>query len=1155
MTNRDVLVRLRLDPAAFIAGSKAATAAAKDLHDEIDKSNDRTAWLAQGILALAPAAVRMGAGAVPAISGLATQMTVAVAAAGTMALAFNGVGDALGALNDYQLDPSAANMEKLALAMDKIGPAGEDLVRTLDGLGPTFAALANTARGEMFPGVIEGIESFMELAPRFNAIVGEMGEGIGQLASEAGTGLSSGRFEEFFEYFETDAKPILVDMGRAMGNFADGLLNMLVSFGPLSSDFTSGLLDMSRAFVTWSDNLESSNGFQEFVAYVREAGPQTLDFLGSLVTALVALVSALAPLGELSLTGLTAALDTLAALASTPLGPIALSFLSLTAAWGRLNAVAAITGSGVLGKAASGIIANVDATKKAVPSIRELGTAMQYAGQGAQFQSETTKKAMGSVSSFGRAAAPIAGQIGLLTFAMSDLDNKAGLTNTTMLALAGSMFGPWGTAIGAGVGLTMDFAAANDDLFDSLDRLREGLDGIKGAATSEQLAQLEVSAEAANDKLINLSETLNNPSYFSPTDLMTGAKNSIEGLFGRDDYEEAYYELEALEKRRQAAITESIRAQADAAADDAYYNDIMAETAALRKNVAQMRAKRDAAMLGISTELDYASALLDSRKAVKESTKNWNINTEQGNANRRVVLAQASAWNELNRTTGQSPAQAKRARAALMETAQALGASKQEAREYARELLDLPTDVETKIGLDHEAALAQARAVKAELAGIERNIDVYVNVRKPNNSGFGPQIGSSADGSTVPDSGKGYADRFLYMLADREEVISNRRGQADRFRPALKAINADMPPSVIKGMLAGGGTAGERAQREQQAADDRKRRAEEAKARAEERRQREEERRQRRLDAQRTRDLLSSNLNDDVQQESLSVSDARRRLNSAKKADRPSREVNEARLTLKTQQAAQAEAREQRKQQAAEAAANLEEARRRREEEEAEHQRRLAEAVLDGQQAAAQKLMDAAETQLSTAKETAREWAAAMERTGASATAGYRRNLFSDTAAAKASGLSVGPNAQPTGSGWRSALTTDITGLNDRSALIAQLKAAGLSGSAMEALLAEGTNDDVRGMIARGEIAEYAKLFADREALQGAVSTQAAQAAYGAQASTANMAVAAVDAQIAALQARLAEIAAQRPISVYEAVSAQATAAEVARQLANSGAR
>src|SRR5690606_18321255 len=69
-------------------------------------------------------------------------------------------------------------------------------------------------------------------------------------------------------------------------------------------------------------------------------------------------------------------------------------------------------------------------------------------------------------------------------------------------------------------------------------------------------------------------------------------------------------------------------------------------------------------------------------------------------------------------------------------------------------------------------------------------------------------FGGSADGSTVPHGGP-YADRYPYLLAPGEEVISNRFGQADRHRSLLKAINAGrLADGGTVGGLASGGTVG-----------------------------------------------------------------------------------------------------------------------------------------------------------------------------------------------------------------------------------------------------------------------------------------------------------------------------------------------------------
>jgi TP901 family phage tail tape measure protein len=62
--------------------------------------------------------------------------------------------------------------------------------------------------------------------------------------------------------------------------------------------------------------------------------------------------------------------------------------------------------------------------------------------------------------------------LGGLALASSGLDEKLGLTNTTMFATLGLIAGPWGAAVGAGAGLLVDFAHAGD----ASERALKGLD-------------------------------------------------------------------------------------------------------------------------------------------------------------------------------------------------------------------------------------------------------------------------------------------------------------------------------------------------------------------------------------------------------------------------------------------------------------------------------------------------------------------------------------------------------------------------------------------------------------------------------------------------------------------------------------------------------
>jgi TP901 family phage tail tape measure protein len=114
-----------------------------------------------------------------------------------------------------------------------------------------------------------------------------------------------------------------------------------------------------------------------------------------------------------------------------------------------------------------------------------------------------------------------------------------------------------------------------------------------------------------------------------------------------------------------------------------------------------------------------------------------------------------------------------------------------------------------------DAAIAKVRALRIEIAGVRSKSVTITEIRRGDKAKSPgpvkhPDGTTSASGSTVPKTGRGYADRHHYLLADGEEVTSNRRGQADRYRPVLKAINADLPRDQIKAMLAGGGTVGYR---------------------------------------------------------------------------------------------------------------------------------------------------------------------------------------------------------------------------------------------------------------------------------------------------------------------------------------------------------
>jgi hypothetical protein len=169
-----------------------------------------------------------------------------------------------------------------------------------------------------------------------------------------------------------------------------------------------------------------------------------------------------------------------------------------------------------------------------------------------------------------------------------------------------------------------------------------------------------------------------------------------------------------------------------------------------------------------------------------------------------TLVAEANA----GATSQQLSAHLRAQRQALIEAGHAAGISKQDMRDYLDTLGLTPALVRTLIKADTSQAESAITAFNQRMDNIHDGYaTIHVtrlgNPEAPTGSpGHGATATDSAGGGTVPKSGRGYADRYPYMLADGEEIISNRHGQADRFR-------ADRASGRIPG-YADGGTAGDR---------------------------------------------------------------------------------------------------------------------------------------------------------------------------------------------------------------------------------------------------------------------------------------------------------------------------------------------------------
>ena len=214
-------------------------------------------------------------------------------------------------------------------------------------------------------------------------------------------------------------------------------------------------------------------------------------------------------------------------------------------------------------------------------------------------------------------------------------------------------------------------------------------------------------------------------------------------------------------------------------------------------------------------------------------------------------------------------------------------------------------------------------------------------------------------------------------------------------------------------------------------------------------------------------------------------------------------------------------------------------------EEAAQRQREIDDAILEGQTRAWDMATDAAKAQVDAAQQMVDSVEANMDRLGKAATAAFESPIFDKSS--NRSGLWVGDNSA---GGWRGNLEGDISGLRERSGIIAQLTdpALGLSATGLEALLGQADNAQIQQMLAAGEVDDYAALFAERERLVGSVSTQAGMAGYGQEYASATSQLVQTNQRLERIEAA---IVAARPITILQTTTEEAAAAELARLLGN----
>jgi hypothetical protein len=740
---------------------------------DLDTYSGRLGLVASAIGALGPAAVPITAVAIPAVTGLAQSFGFAAAAGGTAILAFQGVGDALGAMNKAHLQPTTANLEKAREAMERLSPAARGLVRQLASMRDELKTLKDAAGSGILPGATDALKELETRLPIVEKILARISAVTGNALREGAASLAGPEWDKFFRFIATEARPELAKLAKTVGNLAHGFAELWVAFGPLNSSFTGWLLSAARAFNQWATGLSATQGFQDFIDYIRENGPKVGDALAAIGNALVQIVQAAAPIGGPILEAITAFAKVVSAIADSDLGtPI-------------FGAVAAISAFSLATKAWDGIASS--AVGKFIAGQREAGVAiatnsakMRTFGLVTQEQAAATAKGWRTI---GKGALVLGG----VAAAASGLTDKLHLTNTVLGASAGLIAGGWGAAIGAGIGLVADFASAHHRTSISVDEVTQTLNQQTGAITANTRVwaaknlQDSGAADAAQSLGLNLATVtaaaLGNATAIAQVNDQLDRLKPQGGLTGGgQQWVDADKTANAIENVR-AAVGDSSSAVQQAVGKQRQFASLMGNAATAAGTASRAVDRLAHAITDLDDLLDkrgarnaFKQSVLDLRAAIKNEGADFRASTLNGLRHRDMLDQVAKNAETLSQKVG--PLERKRILREAIGDLRDFAGKSASAKAYAQPLIDKLRELEKldpkiKIAVENQQALAEIARVRAYLDSLHnKDVSVAVTRRLVEQTGL-----PKADGGPIYGPGGPRDDRVPVMASNGEFMM------------------------------------------------------------------------------------------------------------------------------------------------------------------------------------------------------------------------------------------------------------------------------------------------------------------------------------------------------------------------------------------------
>lgn len=353
-------------------------------------------------------------------------------------------------------------LDNLKDAFASLSPEAQRFVRYLYSMKDAAITLRQAAERGMLPGFQQALREIQPYLPAIERFIFKIGETLGWIALQAVRAFQHPAWRQFFGYIDDTAGPALRGLWQATELFARGLGSLIFALSPFNRSMGKGLIEMAQTFATWADKLTSSSGYVKFIDYIKDNGPEVVEFFKELGDFVRRFVIAAAPIGAVVLR----VFETLFSVINSIPIPV-------------LSALVAL-----IGLLSIAILANAAAN-------RSLALASSLGQGAAALWARVVSGATGAAAAYTASVSAATAATGRLATAQVVGRIAGGIFMTTMRGIMLMLGGPWGLAIIAATlalgGLFAVLGRADDKAKEMRQSWEQYGQALKGGVTAQSL--------------------------------------------------------------------------------------------------------------------------------------------------------------------------------------------------------------------------------------------------------------------------------------------------------------------------------------------------------------------------------------------------------------------------------------------------------------------------------------------------------------------------------------------------------------------------------------------------------------------------------------------------------------------------------------------